>query len=356
MVEYLCDVCGKCFTHEKRYAAHIHRKRPCRKVQDEVKETPMPNVDTSTEHVYITKPVLKWVGGKTQILDEVLSLCPTHIGNYHEPFVGGGSVLLGILSYVRCGKIKITGRVYASDLNANLINFYKNIQSFPLELIAEVEKLIEEYSRIQGTVVNRKASNVQEASTSQESYYFWVRTRFNALSKEERTTPLASAMLLFMNKTCFRGIYREGSNGFNVPFGNYKNPSVLDEHHIMEVSELIKDVVFTNQSFSYALKEVEKGDFVYMDPPYAPESATSFVAYTSDGFTLDKHKELFNTCHTLSQKGVQLLMSNAEVELVKGAFPPPVYKTKIISCRRAIHSKHPESKTNEVLITNERVF
>lgn len=305
-----------------------------------------------TSKMSMTKPVLKWVGGKTQILDEVLSLFPTEIKNYHEPFLGGGSVLFGVLSCVKSGKIKISGNIYASDLNTNLISLYKNIQSFPSELITEVKKLIEEFSVIQGTEVNRKASNIQEALTSKESYYFWIRSTFNALSKEERSTPTASAMLMFMNKTCFRGIYREGPKGFNVPYGNYKNPSIFDEDHIREVSQLIKDVVFTNRSFTDSLKGVENEDFVYLDPPYAPESDTSFVSYTSDGFNIDNHKSLFSHCDTLNKKDIKILMSNADVKLVRDAFPSPKYKTKVISCRRAINSKKPESKTNEVLITN----
>ena len=300
--------------------------------------------------VAITKPVLKWVGGKTQILGEVLSLFPTKIHDYHEPFVGGGSVLLGMLSYVKSGRIQTTGTVYASDWNANLISLYKNIQSSPSELIAEVKILAEEFHQVQGIEVNRKASTLQEASTSQESYYFWIRSRFNA--SEDKTTPLASAMLLFMNKTCFRGVYREGPRGFNVPFGNYKNPHILDEDHIRTVSQLVKDVVFTHRGFDDSLKDVQEGDFAYLDPPYAPESETSFVSYTADGFGVDKHRELFSLCNTLTTKEIKLLMSNADVQLVKDAFPSPTYTTKTISCRRAINSKKPDSKTNEVLITN----
>ncbi len=290
------------------------------------------------------KPFLKWVGGKTQILDEVLDLFPTTIQNYHEPFLGGGSVLLGMLSR----NIKVTGTIYASDLNSNLIGLYKNIQLCPDTLISEVKKLQTVFESITGVEVNRKPTTIEEARTSKESYYYWIRTRFNSFTKEDRTKPEGSAMMLFLNKTCFRGVYREGPHGFNVPYGNYKNPTILEEDHIRQVSDLIKDVVFTCCSFTDSLKKVKKGDFVYLDPPYAPETKTSFVSYTSDGFGLEQHNQLFNTIKELDTK---FLMSNADVTLVKEAFPSPDYKTKSIVCRRAIHSKNPESKTLEVLIT-----
>jgi DNA adenine methylase len=159
-------------------------------------------------------------------------------------------------------------------------------------------------------------------------------------------------MMLFMNKTCFRGVYREGPRGFNVPFGNYKKPSILDEDHIRRVSELIRDVVFRECSYGDALVGVTEGDFVYLDPPYAPETETSFVGYTADGFDIDNHRALFKLCNEMTGKGVKLAMSNAQVSLVTDAFSSSAYTTKIISCRRAINSKKPDATANEVLITN----
>lgn len=305
-----------------------------------------------------SKPLLKWVGGKMQIMNDIMCGFPKEINNYHEPFIGGGSVLVSFLTKVRDGAIKLSGKVYASDLNANLISFYKNIQSRPEECIDELRKLCSEYGAIGdgggGGVVNRDAKNIEEASTSKESYYYWTRARFNALTAEERVLPKAAAMLLFLNKTCFRGLYREGPNGFNVPFGNNKNAAIIDEKNIRFVSGLIKDVIFTHCSFenNAALAGAVRGDFIYFDPPYAPETGTSFVGYNKDGFGIESHRALFRICGEMTKKGVSILMSNADVKLVKDAFPSPVYATRIISCRRAIHSKEPDSRTNEVLITN----
>lgn len=401
MVEYICDICNKNFKQKGHYESHKSRKIPCKKVDtpienkfittieeivekkihevlskrniivgieegtfggaigvaalgDKIEEKVKENVKeiTTMAKMEIIKPFMKWVGGKTQIINDVMSLFPKTMNNYHEPFLGGGSVLLAMLTYKESGLLTVTGKIYASDLNSNLIGLYKNIQSYPEALIAEVKKISEEFAKCKGTDVNRKATTIEEAMTSPESYYFWIRSKFNRLSKEERTSIPASAMLLFMNKTCFRGVYREGPKGFNVPFGNYKNPSILDEDHIKTVSRLIKDVEFTTCPFDYALSRIMDDDFVYLDPPYAPETDKSFVKYTADGFNLESHKALFGICREMLSKNVKMLMSNAEVKLVTDAFPLPDFNTKIISCRRAIHSKEPDARTNEVLITN----
>ncbi len=297
-----------------------------------------------------TKPFLKWVGGKTQILSDIIQRFPRNMVHYYEPFLGGGSVLLALLTEQQKGTIHVSGKVYASDINSNLIGLYKNVQSDPDTLIHEIKNIMDEFTQCKGTVVNRNASTMEEA-TSQESYYFWIRNQFNAFSKEQRASMRGSAMLLFLNKTCFRGLYREGPHGFNVPFGNYKNPSIFHAEHIRQISRLIQNVVFTYASFTEALADVSEHDFVYMDPPYVQENKKSFVAYTADGFKIEKnHADLFRLCDDMNKKKVRFLLSNAEVPFVTNWFLK--YTTEVISCRRSIHSKKPDSRTNEVLITN----
>ena len=315
----------------------------------EVKHDSVDSISIDTR----SKPVIKWVGGKTQILSTVLEMFPVEINNYYEPFLGGGSVLIGLLMKQREGSIEIHGAIYASDLNLALVSVYKNIQSRPHDTIGELNHIISQYVEAkQGTIVNRSARTLKEALTSEESYYYYIRQKYNSLSLEEKKTPVASAMFIFMNKTCFRGVYREGPNGFNVPFGNYANPKIMDETHILFISELVKDVVFIHRPYGEALSNLVPGDFVYLDPPYAPENDKSFVSYNACGFNLEDHTDLFKQCSHMSEKNVKFVLSNSDVQMVKSAFDSPLYKTKIVSCRRSIHSSDPSAKTNEVLISN----
>lgn len=295
-------------------------------------------------------PILKWVGGKSQILNEVMDLFPVTMNNYYEPFLGGGSILFALLSYKKMGIRTITGTVYANDLNGQLIEFFKTLKTQPQELIQEAEKLIQAWRAIKGTTVERKPTTQLEATTSRESYYFWVRSQYNALPAEQKSGPKAAAMFLFLNKTCFRGLYREGPNGFNVPYGNYENPAIINKAHFLEVSELLQNVVFSCVDYKEFLANVQQGDFIYLDPPYAQIKETSFVGYTATGFDGDEQKRLFELCHQMKQKGARFLLSNANVDAVKNAFTTTGYQIKTLNTRRAITPKNPKARSQELLI------
>jgi DNA adenine methylase len=176
-----------------------------------------------------------------------------------------------------------------------------------------------------------------------------MRAKYNAMVESSIEK---SALFMVINKTCFRGMYREGPNGYNVPYGHYKKtPTVITKEELDNISKLIKNVVFTHAGFSQTLKTVTIGDFVYLDPPYAPENNTSFVKYIADGFTYDMHKELFSSIKDLViKKDVLFVMSNSNVELVTKNFQD--FSREEIIARRAINSKNPESTAREVLIYN----
>lgn len=267
------------------------------------------------------KPLLKWVGGKSQILKDVLDTFPRDIDTYYEPFVGGGSVLFAVLSHP---EIKVK-RVCASDNNSNLIVFYKHLQLDPETLHMALEHLFTTYDR---------------AGPDKEFFYYEQRARFRELPPCVEK----SALLLFLNKTCFRGLYREGPSGFNVPYGHYKTtPKCPTLEELQCAQELIRRVEFRVCDFSEALSRVEgPNDFVYADPPYAQETKTSFKEYTQNGFDQER---LFRDL----QK-VMFTMSNANVPCVTEFFKD--YEISYIKARRSIHSKDPSSTTTEVLITN----
>ena len=296
----------------------------------------------------LQKPFLKWVGGKTQIIHQVLDKFPIEMDNYHEVFLGGGSVLLALLSLQKQNKIKVKHNIYAYDINEVLINVFKHIQSNKDELFRYIQLYINEYNSINGNVINRNPQSIDEAKTSKESYYYWIRNKYN---KIEKSSIECSALFMFINKTCFRGIYREGPNGYNVPYGHYKTtPTIITKEDLDFISELIKDVHFIHSDFNNSMKNIQKNDFVYLDPPYAPESSTSFVAYTSDGFNLNTHKQLFTLINRLKLSNIKFVMSNAKVDLVTNYFNDCICEE--IVARRAINSKKPGSTTTEVIISN----
>ena len=355
MSQYTCKKCGKDFNKKAGLTKHENRKTTCIKKEDIIfdiidDETNNASVkDLNIKPVIFPKPIIKWVGGKTQILDKLLLQFPVEINNYHEIFLGGGSVLLAVLAYIKAGLIKINGNIYAHDLNSALIGIYKNIQNRHEELYEELQKIIQEYNQCFQGKIERKPKNIEEAMLAKENYYYWIRQRYNKMSVEDKLMPLGSALFIFLNKTCFRGLYRVGPNGFNVPYGNYDNPEIINKLHLDDIHQLIQGVIFECSDFTISLNQVENNDYVYLDPPYAPETMTSFVKYTETGFNIDNHTKLFGLLHSLNTK---FMLSNADVALVRENFTDSKYQIESILCKRAINSKKPDAKTKEVIIKN----
>ena len=299
----------------------------------------------------IPRPILKWVGGKGQIIDKLLKAIPKEMNHYHELFVGGGSFLVMVLWAKSEGFITINGSLNAYDLNEALISTYINIKDNKDELFEKVKELQKTFLECdaEGTV-NRNPNNEQEAVTSRESYYYWIRKEYN--KQQDKTSIDSSAYFIFLNKTGFRGMYREGPNGFNIPYGNYKNPKLVEEDELNYISELIQDVNFYNSDFSESFKNVSNEEnFIYMDPPYAPENNKSFVGYTKGGFDIEQHKKLFGLTKLISEKNM-IMMSNSNVKLIHDNLSKDDFNYEVVSCRRAINSKDPSARTEEVIITN----
>lgn len=353
----ICEKCGKIFNEKTQYnyLRHINKKIPCiRSVPIEASLSNNILVNKVNTEINIIKPILKWVGGKTQILDKLIVEFPIEINNYREIFLGGGSVLLMLLSYVKHNIIKIQGNIFAYDLNEPLIYMYKNIQSHHLDLYSKIQSIISDFNNCSDGPLNRKPVNIIEAKTSKENYYYWMRSEYNKLNEIDKKTTVGSAMFIFLNKTCFRGVFRIGPNGYNVPYGHYANPKIIDKEHLEEIHNLIQNVIFECYDFTISLTNIEINDYIYIDPPYAPEKTTSFVTYTENGFNIDNHLQLFQLIHTLTDTNKKILLSNADVSLVRDNFTTDTNKYNIqsIICNRMINSKKPNAKTNEVIIKN----
>jgi DNA adenine methylase len=378
MVNYTCEKCGKVFKQKGHYINHQRRKRPCKPIENKVIEEKLQeklqelsengdiiiknknlifvninsinNMDNISKKD-IPKPLLKWVGGKGQIIDKLLKKIPKKINNYHELFVGGGSFLIMMLWAKEKEYITIEGDINIYDLNEALIGTYNNIKNNKNDLFNTIKEIETEFNtcEVDGDV-KRKPELKEDGLTSKESYYYWIRKLYNQQS--DKSSVLSSSYFIFLNKTGFRGMYREGPNGYNIPYGNYKNPKIIDEEVLNYISDLIKDVNFYNFDFSKSFECIhDENNFIYLDPPYAPINDKSFVGYTADGFDIKQHELLFNLTKKISEKNM-IMMSNANVQLIRDNLSPDDYKYEVVSCRRAINSKNPGAKTEEVIVTN----
>src|SRR5574337_1298954 len=235
------------------------------------------------------KPFVKWAGGKRQLLPVIASHIPSKFERYFEPFLGGGAVFFSLVSKERKTKWHI------SDLNSDLVLSYVTIRDNVKELVSSLEAHAENYSK------------------NQSAYYYKIRET-NPKNEIDRVS-----RLIFLNKTCFNGLYRVNSKGkFNVPVGRYVNPNI---ENLFEVSKVLqsKDVSIKCQDFEDALKGVGHGDFVYLDPPYQPVSSTaSFTSYTDSDFDFSDQERLYSKFKALDKKGVKVLLSNSKSdEIVK---------------------------------------
>ncbi len=245
------------------------------------------------------RPFLKWAGGKGQLLSEIEKYYPFEKGNitkYAEPFVGGGAVLFDVLSRYT------PDAVYISDINGALINAYRAIQT-------DVENLIE-------TLLAMQTEFFPLDTEKRKIYYLKQRACFNALKEtgDEGISTERAALLIFLNKTCFNGLYRVNRKGFfNVPVGAYKNPLICDEKNLRAVSEKLQNVEMVCGDYRASADFIDEKTFVYFDPPYRPLTRTAaFTAYTENLFNDEAQKELADFVAQMNRKGAKIVVSNSD--------------------------------------------
>jgi len=290
------------------------------------------------------KPFLKWVGGKTQLLPELEGRLPDDFADnvrvYSEPFVGGGALLFRILA--RPNRLE---RVIVNDSNPDLANAWRVVREASAELIEALLRLQSEFRRL-------------TEEDERKAFFLGVRGAFNAGHPCAETPDIGrAAQLLFLNRTCFNGLYRVNGKGlFNVPFGRYVNPSVCDEDNLRAVSVALQKVEIVSGDFEESVRDAGKGWFVYFDPPYRPISATSaFCDYTQGGFNDDEQRRLADCCRQLDAKGCRWMLSNSDPpdgffdELYHG------FRIERVQAARAINSKGSgRGKISEIIVTNAR--
>ena len=271
----------------------------------------------------LVAPVVKWVGGKRQLLDEIIPLLPERFSSYCEPFLGGGAVLFSVQP----------SKATVNDLNGDLIAVYEIIRD-------DVESLIDSL---------RKHENTPE-------YFYAIRdldrnkSAYRDMPKVER-----ASRLIYLNKTCFNGLFRVNSSGeFNSPFGHYKNPNIVNEPVLRAVSKYFSSVniTFCNEDFALTLSRVGKGGFVYLDPPYDPVSDTaSFTGYNKGGFDRNEQVRLKECCDGLTQRGVKFMLSKSATAFIKDLYKD--YSISVVQAKRAINSDAGRrGAIEEVLVRN----
>ena len=276
----------------------------------------------------IVAPVVKWVGGKRQLLPEIRKYIPQKKYTlYYEPFLGGGAVLFDLQPL----------NAIVNDLNEELINLYTVIKNDPDELIKDLKK-----------------------HRNQSDYYYRIRELDRDRSKYSKLTDVERASRIhYLNKTCFNGLFRVNRAGeFNTPFGRYKNPNITNEVTIRAVSKYFNkaNIEFRNVDFVEAVKDINQDSFVYFDPPYDPVSdSANFTGYDKGGFDRKEQKRLKMLCDQLDERGISFLLSNSATAFIKDLYSDPNrnYQIEIIKAKRTINSNaNGRGEIDEVLVRN----
>jgi len=270
----------------------------------------------------LIQPVLKWAGGKRQLLSEIDKYIPNRITTYYEPFIGGGAVLFDMQPK----------KAIINDFNSELINVYLTIKNNVDELIVDLT-----------------------THKNEEDYYYKVREMDRTGELELLTDVQKASRIIFLNKTCYNGLFRVNAQGqFNTPFGKYKNPNIVNDIVLKAVSKYLNenDVTLINGDFEESLFGIRKGNFVYFDPPYFPLSdSSSFTGYTLDGFSKDDQIRLKKVCDKLNQKGIKFLLSNSSAPFILDLYKD--YKIEMVGATRSINSVgESRGEVQEVLVRN----
>ncbi|GAA0527516.1 DNA adenine methylase [Halorubrum aquaticum] len=289
----------------------------------------------------MVEPILKWAGGKRQLLDALYARFPDSFDRYHEPFVGGGALFFDLEP--NAGTI--------NDANPRLVSLYERVRDEPGRLIERLESFADPESE--------PDPDLPYAETTQrgrdvESYYYQQRARFNDRPYTGEYDPLEeAALLVYLNRTCYNGLYRENADGgFNVPIGRYADPDWIKRDRIRRASETLADVEVYNRDFEYVLDVADPGDLVYFDPPYEPMSLTAdFTAYSADGFDREDQERLIEVATTLDDRGVNVLVSNSGVTYDR--YAATGFHVDTVDATRAINSDGDgREAVDEVIATN----
>ena len=275
----------------------------------------------------LVAPIVKWVGGKRQLLDEIVPSFPKKYGTYFEPFFGGGAVLFSVQPK----------KAVINDLNGDLIRVYTVIRDNP-------DALIEALKGFENTAECFYAQRELDRD----------KTTFNLLSDVER-----AARLIFLNRTCYNGLYRVNSAGeFNTPFGRYKKPNIVNEVTIRALHSYLtkNDISILNSDFAQAVNSATAGDFVYFDPPYDPVSnSAAFTGYNESGFDRNEQTRLRNLCLALVGRGVKVMISNSATDFIKNLYSQPPFRIRVVRAKRNVNSDgEKRGEVDEYLITSYR--